>query len=182
MRRLLSDWIEMTMEMLDIFDEAGNCIGQAPRSICHGDPSKLHHTSHVMVFHPDRPALLLQLRKKDKVIQPGKWDTAVGGHLAGGEDFLAGALRELEEELGIHAEPGDLEHLFDAPIRNDIESEDTRVFGLRHRGPFAFQKSEIDEVRFWDFTDLMDPARHTSFTPNLVKELFRLKEQGFLDC
>ena len=51
------------MEMLDIYDAAGNCIGQAPRKECHGNPALLHHTSHVVVFHPEEPALLLQLRK-----------------------------------------------------------------------------------------------------------------------
>ena len=65
------------MEMLDIYDAAGNCIGQAPRKECHGNPALLHHTSHVVVFHPEEPALLLQLRKKDRLIQPGKWVISV---------------------------------------------------------------------------------------------------------
>ena len=164
------------MEMLDIYDAAGNCIGQAPRKECHGNPALLHHTSHVVVFHPEEPALLLQLRRKDKDIQPGKWDTAVGGHLDSGEDYLAGAVRELREELGLELPPEALQMLFDSPIRNEIESEDTRVFGVTHGGPFAFQKSEIDDVRFWRFSELRDPANFPLFTPNLVKELERLWE------
>ena len=164
------------MEMLDIYDAAGNCIGQAPRKECHGNPALLHHTSHVVVFHPEEPALLLQLRRKDKDIQPGKWDTAVGGHLDSGEDYLNGAVRELREELGLELPPEALQMLFDSPIRNEIESEDTRVFGVTHGGPFAFQKSEIDDVRFWRFSELRDPANFPLFTPNLVKELERLWE------
>ena len=164
------------MEMLDIYDAAGNCIGQAPRKACHGNPALLHHTSHVVVFHPEEPALLLQLRRKDKDIRPGKWDTAVGGHLAPGEDYLTGALRELEEELGLQVPAEALQWLFDSPIRNEIESEDTRVFGITHGGPFAFQKSEIDGVRFWAFSELRDPANFSFFTPNLVTELARLWE------
>ena len=164
------------MEMLDIFDAAGNCIGQASRKECHGNPALLHHTSHVVVFHPEEPALLLQLRRTDKDIQPGKWDTAVGGHLDSGEDYLAGAVRELREDLGLELPPEALQVLFDSPIRNEIESEDTRVFGVTHGGPFAFQKSEIDDVRFWRFSELRDPANFPLFTPNLVKELERLWE------
>ena len=164
------------MEMLDIYDAAGNCIGQAPRKECHGNPALLHHTSHVVVFHPEEPALLLQLRKKDRLIQPGKWDTAVGGHLDSGEDYLTGAVRELREELGVDLPPEALQVLFDSPIRNEIESEDTRVFGVTHGGPFAFQESEIDDVRFWHFSELRDPANFPFFTPNLVKELERLWE------
>lgn len=162
------------MEMLDIYDAAGTCIGQAPRKACHGNPALLHHTSHVVVFHPEEPALLLQLRRKDKDIQPGKWDTAVGGHLEVGEDYLAGAVRELAEELGVQKAPEELTWLFDAPIRNEIESEDTRVFGVTCGGPFFYQKTEIDKVRFWSFAALRDPANFPLFTPNLVQELARL--------
>ena len=73
-------------ELLDIYDASGARIGQASRRLCHGNPTLLHHTSHVIVIHPDRGHLLLQKRSLSKDIQPGKWDTAVGGHLDPGED------------------------------------------------------------------------------------------------
>ena len=88
-------------EYLDIFDAAGNCIGSALRSECHGNPELLHHVSHVVVLHPESRQMLLQKRRKDKLIQPGKWDTAVGGHVDAGEAVEAAAYRELKEELGI---------------------------------------------------------------------------------
>ena len=135
-------------EYLDIFDSSGNCIGKALRSECHGNPALLHRTSHVVVMHPDGKRMLLQKRAADKLIQPGKWDTAVGGHLECGESFESGALRELREELGVNGSVV-LEKLFDGKIRNDIESEDTRVFGAILAGEFDFQKSEIAEVRFF---------------------------------
>lgn len=167
-------------EYLDIYNEQGERLGRALRSECHGNPALLHHTSHVVVFEPgDTGRILLQKRARDKDIQPGKWDTAVGGHLAEGEEYLAGARRELAEELGVH---GDIEltFLFDAPIRNKIESEDTRVFGAVLPGPFAFQKEEIDEVRFFSPEELFDPDRQKEFTPNLCQELRRLRELGFV--
>ena len=77
-------------EYLDIFDETGKKVGCALRSECHGNPSLLHRTSHVVVFHPEDGKLLLQKRTMNKDIQPGKWDTAVGGHLAPGESFETG--------------------------------------------------------------------------------------------
>lgn len=73
-----------------------------------------------------------------------------------------------------------LRYLFDAQIRNEIESEDTRVFGVTLAGPFEFQREEIDEVRFWSAGELKDPASHSLFTPNLVTELQRLFDGGFL--
>ena len=82
-------------ELFDIFDAEGKHIGTAPRSRCHGDPSLIHRTSHVVVIHPDNGTILLQKRNLKKDIQPGKWDTAVGGHLALGEDFLTGAKTDI---------------------------------------------------------------------------------------
>lgn len=66
----------MKQEYFDIYDEAGNRIGRALRSECHGNPALLHHTSHVVVFHPAGGRILLQKRSRSKDIQPGKWDTA----------------------------------------------------------------------------------------------------------
>lgn len=164
----------MSGEYLDIFDAAGNCTGRALRSECHGNPALLHRTSHVVVIHPETGEMLLQKRADHKKIQPGKWDTAVGGHLEPGESFEKGALRELQEELGYRGEVT-LIHIFDAPIRNEIESEDTRVFGAKISGPFEFQKSEISELRFWSRAELENPENFDDFTPNLLTELQKLK-------
>ena len=169
----------MTEELFDIYDEAGNRVGVAPRRECHGNPKLLHHTAHVVVIHPETGAMLLQKRAVTKDIQPGKWDTAVGGHLALGEDYEAGARRELAEELGVTA-PMKLEYLFDGKIRNSVESEDTRVFAIRMAEGFKFQKSEIDAIRFWTAAELFDPANRTNFTPNLCAELDELRRRGLI--
>ena len=163
-------------ELFDIYDAQGSRIGTAPRSRCHGDPSLIHRTAHVVVIHPETGDILLQKRNSSKDIQPGKWDTAVGGHLALGEDFETGAKRELAEELGISDVK--LFHIFDSKIRNDIESEDVRVFGAFIADGFKFDPGEIDEIRFWNRMDLEDPENQKDFTPNLIEELKSLKLAG----
>ena len=165
-------------EYFDIYDEAGKHLGTALRSECHGNPALIHCTAHVVVKHPETGALLLQKRRMDKDIQPGKWDTAVGGHLDAGETFEAAALRELSEELGV-TEKVTLIHLFDSKIRNDIESENVRIFGVELAGPFNFQQSEIDDVRFFTAGELDDPAFKEKCTPNLITELAELKKTAF---
>lgn len=55
--------------------------------------------------------ILLQERDEHPRIDPEKWGLA-GGHLDPGEDFEAGAYRELEEETGVQLTPGELA-LFD---------------------------------------------------------------------
>ena len=163
-------------EFFDIYDENGNHLGIAPRSECHRNPALIHCTAHIAVKHPETGDLLLQKRRMDKDIQPGKWDTAVGGHLALGEDFATGALRELSEELGI--KDAELFHIFDSKIRNDIESEDVRVFGAFIADGFTFDPGEIDEIRFWNRSELESPGNRKNFTPNLVTELELLKQSG----
>ncbi len=159
-------------EIFEIVDEHDNIIGTALRSECHGNPKLIHRTSHVVVFNSDGE-ILLQKRNKNKDIQPGKWDTAVGGHLDIGEDYQSGARREMNEELGIDKDLP-LEFLFNLQIRNDIESENVRVFKTLYDGEFNFQIEEIDEVKFWSVDELLNKDNHQYFTPNLVVEINKL--------
>ena len=170
---------ENQVEMFDIYAPDGVCIGRAPRSQCHGNPALLHHS--VQVFVCDgRGRLLLQKRSASKDIQPGRWDTSAGGHLRCGEDYHSAALRELSEELGLPPEKiPPLEHLFDLEIRNEIESEDVRVFRIVSKGPFQRQRSEIDELRFFTPDELEDPVFRRDFTPNLIRELGLIRPPDF---
>lgn len=159
-------------EIFEIFDEHDCLTGTAKRSECHGNPGLIHRTAHVVVYHPDG-RILLQRRSMNKDIQPGKWDTAVGGHVMPGETYEQAAVREMTEELGL-PETTPLKFLFDSRIRNNIESENVRIFSAVSAGPFNFQKEEIDEVAFWDIQALKQPENRIKFTPNLVQELDRL--------
>ena len=180
-------------EYFDIVDDDGKIIGKALRSECHGNPALIHRTVHVVVFHPDG-RMLLQKRNQDKDIQPGKWDTAVGGHVDSGEDYETAVIRELAEELGVVAElscsavpslclgSADLKFLMDTEIRNDVESENVRIYSLTHPGPFEFQKEEMSEVKFWKICELRTTIKETPeiFTPNLIEELKELEKRGAL--
>ncbi len=162
-------------EIFEIIDDTtGEVIGTALRSQCHGNPSLLHRSVHVIVFHSDG-RILLQKRKWTKDIQPGKWDTAVGGHLDPGETFEVAARREMREELGISS--GELEYLFQLKVRNRIESENVCVFKTVCNGPFYPQESEVETVAFFELTDLQKKLENSDtaeFTPLLCEELAKL--------
>ena len=106
-------------EIFEIVDDFNNVIGIAPRSQCHGNPGLCHRTAHVVVLN-ELGDILLQKRSNDKDIQPGKWDSAVGGHLIVGETFEEAAVREMNEELGI-PDSQKITFLFDMKIRNELE-------------------------------------------------------------
>ena len=165
-------------ELFELVDKDDRVIGTALRSECHGDPALIHRTAHVIVFSSNRE-LLLQKRTVTKDIQPGKWDTAVGGHLVPGEDYKHAARRELGEELGISADLT-LDFLFHHRIRNEIESENTAVFFTVYDGPFSPDPGEIDEVRFWTKEQLLAEMENSIFTPNLVEEIKILLEKKLL--
>ena len=58
-----------------------------------------------VVLVDSRGWVLLQERDEHPAIDPEKWGF-VGGHLDPGEDYLAGAYRELAEETGVRLEDG----------------------------------------------------------------------------
>ena len=168
----------MSDEMFDIIDATtGEVIGAAPRSHCHGNPALLHRSVHVVVYHSDG-RVLLQKRSLNKDIQPGKWDTAVGGHLAAGEDYETAARREMREELGITA-PLPLRRLFDSQVRNSRESENVRVFAVTYDGPFTLQKEELDAVEYFSLAELrarINSNEAADLTPVLAEEILRLPD------
>ena len=43
----------------------------------------------------------MQKRPVHKLVQPGKWDTSVGGHISLGEDLETALKREAFEEIGL---------------------------------------------------------------------------------
>jgi isopentenyl-diphosphate delta-isomerase type 1 len=155
------------MEWFEIVDDQDRIIGQAPRSECHGNPSLIHRVAHVHVFNR-QGELLLQKRSPGKDIQPGKWDTSVGGHLDIGESYLQAARRELWEELGI--EQRSLTFMYYSKIRNAVESENVASFMVIAEGPFRFCRNEIDEVRFWSAAAIDNCLGGQVFTPNFEEE------------
>lgn len=123
----------------------------------------LHHrTVHVWVQNT-KGELLLQKRSSSKEVFPGLWDISCAGHLSAGDSSLDGAVRELEEELGISVNKDKLQFLFTiprhytSPVSNIIENEITDVYLLKRRiepGNLEINRNEIDEVQFISINEL----------------------------
>jgi isopentenyldiphosphate isomerase len=141
----------MEEELLEIVDKDGKSLGIAPRSSIHGNPSLLHKVVHVLVFNGDGE-LLLQKRSMSKDVEPGKWDTSVGGHVSAAEDISLAVYREMKEELGVDTvEPG---FLYSYIHSNTYESELVFTHSCIHNGPFPFNAEEIDAVKFWRIEEI----------------------------
>ena len=156
-------------EELDLVDEHGRVVGRALRSACHSDPALIHRSVHVLVFNGEG-LLYLQRRAAAKDIQPGKWDTSVGGHVDPGESGEQAARREMQEELGIEA---DLSFLHEYVWRSEAETERVRTYEAVHDGPIRLHPDEIEDGRFWTMSEIQASLGTGLFTPNFEEEFSR---------
>lgn len=161
-------------EMLPIVDENGNITGVASRRECHDGVSKpLHPVVHLHVFN-SRGELYLQKRPEWKDIQPGKWDTAVGGHIDLGESVDMALRREANEELGLtDFTPILITHYV-------FESDREREMIFSHQCTYdesILPSKETDSGRFWTLDEIRSKLCTGTFTPNFESEFNRLFEQ-----
>ena len=94
-------------EFIDILNKDGTPTGQsAPKSEIHSK-GFYHNTVHIWLYTKTGYILLAQ-RAKSKTICPLLWDVSVAGHIDAGEDLLAGAIREIKEEISLTLAKEDL--------------------------------------------------------------------------
>ena len=161
------DRMNPSEEMLEVVDPSGSVIGLAPRFECHNNPRLLHRTVHILIF-TSREELVLQRRALTKDIQPGKWDSSVGGHISPGETVEECAEREMKEELGL--ENVGIRFLHKYTWQTQRESELVVTYTAVHDGPFTQQESEIDCVRCWTKNNIIRHLGTGIFTPNFEYE------------
>lgn len=158
-------------EWFPLVDEAGNVVGKATRRECHSGAMLLHPVVHLHIFD-SQGRLYLQRRSMNKDIQPGKWDTAVGGHVDYGETIEVALYREVREELGItDFEPV---HNFTYHFQSRVERELVYSYRTVYEGAIKVDPVEIDEGRYWDISDILSNIGKGVFTPNFEQEFEKL--------
>ena len=159
-------------EWLPWVNEQGEVIGKLSRREAHGGSFKLHPVVHLHLF--DKAGrLYLQKRSEHKDVQPGKWDTAVGGHVDYGETIEVALARESFEELGLKVDvPVFIERY---AFTSEVECELVHVYKMAYAGAINPSATEISEGRFWDIEEIEYKLDSGVFTPNFVQEFKRLK-------
>lgn len=165
-------------EYLPLVDENGRVTGKALRSEVHGNPSLMHPVVHLHIFD-SRGRLLFQRRAPSKDLYPGFWDTAVGGHVAFGEDAEDALRREAFEELEVRTETA--RFLYSYVMRNPYETEFVSTWSIVCDGPFTVNADEVAEVRFFSKQETAEKLGRGFFTPNAEEEIARLSADGSKD-
>lgn len=161
----------MTEEIFPIVNTEGEVVGSATREECHAGTFLLHPVVHLHIFN-SAGELYLQKRVMSKKIQPGKWDTAVGGHVDYGEKIEDALLRETHEELGVRDFTPDF--LMRYEFRSQVEAELVYIYKCVYDGDFNLDPSEVDEGRFWSLDEIKKSIGKGLFTPNFESEIERL--------
>lgn len=157
-------------EIFPVVDEQGRVVGSATRGECHGGSKLLHPVVHLHVFN-SRGEVYLQRRPERKDIQPGKWDTAVGGHIDYGETPEQALQREVREELGITDFTPEFVDKYVFESRR--ERELVYVHRTTYDGPIRPSAKELDGGRFWTLDEIRSALGQNLLTPNFESEFSR---------
>jgi isopentenyldiphosphate isomerase/intracellular septation protein A len=164
-------------EWLPLVDEEGKILGKAPRSVVHNKSMLLHPVVHLHVFSKGK--IYLQKRPLHKLIQPGKWDTAVGGHISFGEPIENALAREAQEEIGITNFTPQLmaKYIWESKVEKELVFSFITDFNK----PIKPSTDEVEEGRFWSIEEIDNNLGKEVFTPNFEKEYQMLKQLLKLD-
>lgn len=167
-------WIKYRKEeWLPLLNENGQLTGKAPRSVVHSGTKLLHPVVHLHLIN-EKKQIYLQKRPHDKLVQPGKWDTAVGGHISFGEKPELALERETLEEIGLKNLQPKL--LTNYKWESEIEREWVFMYvALSDQVPVPDSK-EVDEGKFWGKKEIELNLQKNVFTPSFEHEYKILKK------
>ncbi|MDD6658388.1 MAG: NUDIX domain-containing protein [Lachnospiraceae bacterium] len=170
-------------EILDIVDEHGNPTGQTVEREKAHTQGIMHRTSHVWIVRKkeEKIQVLLQKRSINKESFPGCFDISSAGHIPAGCGYVESALRELSEELGVHAYEEDLIFCGDRLVLWDdkfngkvfCDRQYSRVFALwlsQDEKDFILQPEEVDAVLWMDLEQCMEAVKQNTISHCMVLE------------
>lgn len=159
-------------EYFDVCDEYGYPTGKVvDRKTAHRDGIP-HRTAHIWItrLEQGKRQILLQKRSMSKDSFPGMYDTSSAGHIPAGDEPAESAARELKEELGITAKPGQLRPAgsfharYAIPFHGQMFRDNEFVSVFVYDAPvdindIQIQEEELDAVAWFDLEEVYQECR-----------------------
>lgn len=139
---------DLQSELLTLVDKDNNVIGSIERGMAHSQ-GVYYRTIFVLVIN-ERKEELIQKRSATKDLYPNCWDLSVGGHVIYGDSYEETATREIEEELGIKADPSDLQYKGEVLVKLPSSNEYFHVFEYKLKSTDLIQPAgeEISQIKW----------------------------------
>jgi isopentenyl-diphosphate delta-isomerase len=142
-------------ELLNIYDDKGNLIGEATYGECYGKGIIIRITN-IWVVN-SRNQILLQKNNKPAHKGYGTWNGSVTGKINAGEAPLIGAQRELREEIGLDVPKEKLQFLETIFFEPEVPGTNYKAFvdiwvvkTDKDINDFVLEESEVAEVKWYD--------------------------------
>lgn len=165
---------ETYQEIFPVVSEDGTVLGRATREYCHGGSRLLHPVVHLHLLDRSE-CIYLQKRSMKKDIQPGKWDTAVGGHVMYGESILEALYRESYEELALTDYNPVYLGTYSYDTGRDLEL--VNIFAAIGHFNVMPDHDEVDEGRWLSIPQIEKMAAKGQLTPNFKSEFAAIKDK-----
>jgi 8-oxo-dGTP pyrophosphatase MutT (NUDIX family)/mannose-6-phosphate isomerase-like protein (cupin superfamily) len=165
-------------ELVTIVDHENNVVGAVPRQQMRVGRLP-HRATYILVFN-SQGQLYVQKRTRTKDVYPGYYETVAGGVVLAGESYEDGAVRELEEELGISGIA--LRRLFDFYYEDKWIRVWGEAFFCEYDGEMTLQEEEVESGAFLSISEVMRLAETEPFTPDGLHVLTRYLEGGMSAC
>jgi intracellular septation protein A/isopentenyldiphosphate isomerase len=161
------------VDMLPLVDDTGRILQSLPAVNFHAGPGKLHPAVHLIITDG---AGRLYFRRPVAAAGRGTsaWDSALATHVHSGETIESALAREMGRQLGVLLPPQGgktAQPLLRYKWEDARESELVFSFILSYTGPFALDRTTIEEGRFWSREQIREAVGKAVFTPQLEFEL-----------
>ena len=150
----------MCSEFFDVVDEDDNVIGKASREECH-KKGLIHRSVMFFVFNEEGMVLVTK-RTKAKDFFPGYRSIVLGGHVHAGESYEEAVAREIEEEVGLKAQP-----FFISSFKKRIpeEKENVKVYGVVVKDRINLNDEELEKGEFLGLEEMEEKLKSQNFLP-----------------
>ncbi len=161
-------------EWFPIVLPSGLVVGRSTREYCHSGAMPLHPVVHLHII--DRfSRIYLQKRSMLKDIQPGKWDTAVGGHVSYGESIFVAVYGVAAVVLGLFEFFAILVVWFE--LWSGVVVVLVNIFAAVGSYELRPDRDEVDEGKWWELAEIDAAMGQGVFTPNFESEFAMIRNQ-----